>query len=88
MFVIDPKSFDEGLVGSRRSRPTPQAVHQTGVALASRALAYGTLYAVAGCSVIFYGIWKISGAKDFADFRQKAGSILPKCVLTGQVALK
>jgi hypothetical protein len=46
--------------------------------LASRALAYGTAYAIAGCSLVFIGIWKLSGAKDLEDFRLKAGSILPR----------
>ena len=78
----DPKSFDDGIVGPKQSantpRPTPRNLHQTGVALATKALAYGTAYAIAGCSLLFFGIWKLSGAKDLADFRQRAGSILPR----------
>lgn len=35
-----------------------------GVLLALRALGWGTVYAVAGTSLICYGIWKLSGAKD------------------------
>jgi len=77
----DPKSFDDGVIGhgsKSRPRPTPQNLHQTGVALATKALAYGTAYAIAGCSVLFFGIWKLSGARDFADFRQRAGQVLPR----------
>lgn len=78
----DPKSFDDGIVGPRRSaatpRPSPNNLHQTGAALATKALAYGTAYAIAGCSVFFFGIWKLSGATDLADFRQRAGSVLPR----------
>ena len=29
-------------------------------------------------SILFFGIWKLSGAKDLADFRQRAGSVLPR----------
>jgi hypothetical protein len=34
--------------------------------------------AIAGCGVLFFGVWKLSGARDFEDFRLKAGSILPR----------
>lgn len=78
----DPKSFDVGIIGPRQSvntpPSTPKNLHQTGAALATRALAYGTAYAIAGCSILFFGIWKLSGAKDLADFRQRAGSVLPR----------
>ena len=43
---------------------TSQALHAEGVSLAFRALAWGTVWAVGGCSVIFFGIWKFSGATD------------------------
>jgi hypothetical protein len=43
-----------------------------------RALARGTLLAVGGCSVLFYSLWKLSGARDLAEFRQKAGNVLPR----------
>jgi len=75
----DPKSFDKGLIGDI----TPQErqarkLHDTGAKLAARALGYGTLYAVGGCGLLFFALWKFSGAKDLADFRQNAGNILPK----------
>ena len=38
----------------------------------------GTLYAVVGCGVLFYGVWKLSGAQDLRQFREKAGGVLPK----------
>ncbi|KAI4489291.1 PREDICTED: transmembrane protein 242 [Polistes canadensis] len=67
----DPKYFNEGLSGSRR-------LHETGVSLAFRALSWGTFYAVTGCGLLFYGIWKLSGANNAKEFRYKMGSILPK----------
>ncbi len=69
--------------GNRSGKSVPRLqqdqarLHQSGAALATRALAYGTLYAVAGCAALFFAIWKLSGAEDLKDFRQKAGSILP-----------
>ena len=53
-------------------------LHETGAKLAARALGHATVYAIGGCGLLFYSIWKLSGASDLADFRQKAGSILPK----------
>jgi hypothetical protein len=67
----DPKYFDKGMVGSRR-------IGETGASLALRALGWGTLYAVTGCGVLVYSIWKLSGAENFEEFRYKVGSILPK----------
>jgi len=52
--------------------------HDSGAKLASRALAWGTLYAIGGCSILFYGMWKLSGASNLVEFREKAGNILPK----------
>ena len=78
----DPQSFDKGLIGdvseAQREAHQKRVLHETGTKLARRALWYGTLYAVAGCGAIFFSLWKLSGAKDLADFRQKAGSILPR----------
>ena len=53
-------------------------LHEGGAALAGRALAYGSLWAVFGCSVLFFSVWKLMGAKDLKEFRVKAGSILPR----------
>ena len=55
-----------------------QALHETGAALARRALGWGTLYAVAGCGVLFFSLWKLMNVNNLTEFRQKAGSWLPK----------
>jgi len=55
-----------------------RAVHESGAALASRALGWGTVYAFAGCGLLFYSVWKLIGAQNLKEFREKAGSILPK----------
>ncbi|XP_023179782.1 transmembrane protein 242 [Drosophila hydei] len=49
-----------------------------GTTLAMRALGWGTLYAVLGTGAFCYGFWKLSGAKDFAEFRLKMGNALPR----------
>ncbi|GJQ70062.1 hypothetical protein Trydic_g22542 [Trypoxylus dichotomus] len=67
----DTKYFDKGLVNTVH-------LHTTGVNLALRALGWGTLYAVAGTGILTYGIWKLSGAKNFTEFRYKLGTTLPK----------
>ncbi|XP_044266287.1 transmembrane protein 242 [Tribolium madens] len=67
----DPKFFGKGMEGSR-------TMGETGASLALRALGWGTLYAVTGCGVLFYAIWKVSGAQNFEEFRHKVGSILPR----------
>ncbi|XP_011305580.1 transmembrane protein 242 [Fopius arisanus] len=67
----DPKYFEEGVVGVRGTT-------EAGVSLAMRALGWGTVYAVTGCSLIFYGIWKLSGATNAYEFRNKMGSLLPR----------
>ncbi|KAK2582837.1 hypothetical protein KPH14_008922 [Odynerus spinipes] len=67
----DPKYFNEGLSGCK-------GLNETGASLALRALGWGTFYAVTGCGLLFYGIWKISGAKNAEEFRYKMGSLLPR----------
>ncbi|BFG01586.1 GL26739 [Drosophila persimilis] len=49
-----------------------------GATLALRALGWGTLYAVLGTGAFCYGFWKLSGAKDFQEFRMKMGNALPR----------
>ncbi|EDW06177.1 hypothetical protein AWZ03_011596 [Drosophila navojoa] len=49
-----------------------------GTTLAMRALGWGTLYAVLGTGAFCYGFWKLSGAKDFDEFRLKMGNALPR----------
>ena len=48
----------------RRRAPGSIASVEPGASLAIRALGWGTLYAVTGCSVLFYGIWKIMAVND------------------------
>lgn len=67
----DTKSFEAGLIGQK-------GLYESGTALATRALFFGSLWAVGGCGLIFYTIWKLSGAKTAEEFRLKAGSILPR----------
>ncbi|KMQ91076.1 putative transmembrane protein 242 [Lasius niger] len=67
----DPKYFGEGLSGVK-------GVNETGASLAIRALGWGSLCAITGCGLFFYGIWKISGATNAEEFRFKMGSLLPK----------
>lgn len=67
----EPKYFGEGISGIK-------GAHETGTSLAIRALGWGTFYAVAGCSLLFYGIWTISGAINVEEFKFKIGSLLPK----------
>ncbi|KAL0102267.1 hypothetical protein PUN28_018657 [Cardiocondyla obscurior] len=67
----DPKHFGDGVSGVK-------GIPETGASLALRALGWGTFYAVTGCSLLFYAIWKISGATNSEEFRLKMGSLLPK----------
>lgn len=57
----DPNMFSKG-----QTPPSPSA--ETGVQLALRALKWGTFYAVSGCGLFFYGVWKMSGANDASIF--------------------
>lgn len=41
---------------------------ESGVQLAIRALKWGTFYAVGGCGLFFYGVWKMTGANDASIF--------------------
>lgn len=53
----DPSSFGKGFVPTRE-------IQETGANLALKALGWGTLYAFTGCGILFYSIWKLSGAKN------------------------
>ncbi|KAL1490276.1 hypothetical protein ABEB36_012997 [Hypothenemus hampei] len=66
----DPKYFNKGFLPARE-------LSETGASLALRALGWGTLYAFTGCGILFYSIWKLSGARNFDEFRMKMGEILP-----------
>lgn len=53
----DPTHFDRGVVmGSTLS--------ESGAALAMRALGWGTVYAVGGCGILFFSLWKLSGCNN------------------------
>uniref|UniRef100_A0A336N0C1 Transmembrane protein 242 n=1 Tax=Culicoides sonorensis TaxID=179676 RepID=A0A336N0C1_CULSO len=67
----DPKFFDKGVVATVE-------MSETGAMLAMRALAWGTLYAFLGTGAICYGVWKLSGAKNFEEFRETVGNALPR----------
>ncbi|XP_044733210.1 transmembrane protein 242 [Chrysoperla carnea] len=71
----DPKYFDKGVVGSI-------GMTDTGAGLALRALGWGTVFAFGGCGILFYSIWKLSGARDLKEFRVKMGEILPRLTKT------
>jgi len=60
----DPAFFNKGLA-------TTQQMTETGASLAMRALGWGTLYAVAGCTVFFYSIWKLSGVNNASTTMRK-----------------
>nr|CAH7737859.1 unnamed protein product [Callosobruchus chinensis] len=72
----DPKYFNKGMVPTRE-------LPESGANLAMRALGWGTLYAVTGCGILFYSIWKLSGAQSFSEFRYKMGNILPEIPKNG-----
>lgn len=56
----DTDAFDKGV--------TPNLKSESGVALASRALRWGTFYAVTGCGIIFFCVWKMMGVKNVIYF--------------------
>lgn len=56
----DPEYFEKGIVRAVGSA-------EDGATLALRALGRGTLYAFAGCGLLFYGIWRLSGAQDVSS---------------------
>lgn len=66
----DPTMFAKGIHGSRE-------IPESGVSLATRALARGSLYSVAGFSLLCFTVWKLMGVNNMSEFRQKMGSILP-----------
>ncbi|XP_067946898.1 transmembrane protein 242-like [Watersipora subatra] len=65
------------------SQHTPQEVRKqmallrNGTKMASKALAYSWMLSIGGVSLLSYAAWKLSGARNLNDFRQKAGDALP-----------
>ena len=62
----------------RLKREEARALHETGAALARRALVWGSFYAVAGCGILFFSVWKLMNVNNLTEFREKAGGWLPK----------
>jgi len=60
----DPAFFNKGLAST-------QQMTETGASLAMRALGWGTLYAVAGCTIFFYSIWKLAGVNNVSTVKRK-----------------
>ena len=61
-----------------KNKKNVQYLHASGTQLAREALAKATLITVTGFSVFCVTVWKLSGARTFEEFKQKAGSFLPK----------
>eukprot|EP00092_Neocalanus_flemingeri_P021663 GFUD01023500.1.p1 GENE.GFUD01023500.1~~GFUD01023500.1.p1 ORF type:complete len:203 (+),score=72.38 GFUD01023500.1:70-609(+) len=55
-----------------------RAVHESGAALAAKALGWGTVCAFAGCGLLFFSVWKLMGVNNLREFREKTGNFLPK----------
>ena len=60
----DPAFFNKGVTST-------QQMTETGASLAMRALGWGTLYAVAGCTIFFYSVWKLAGVNDVSTTKRK-----------------
>ncbi|CAH1792382.1 unnamed protein product [Owenia fusiformis] len=67
----DPDSFNKSIIGTR-DQPIG------GGSLAARALGRATVYAVGGFSIFCFAIWKLIGAKNMEEFREKIGTVVPK----------
>ena len=61
--AMEPIS-SEAATPVRRRVPVSISSVEPGASLAIRALGWGTLYAVTGCSVLFYSIWKLMDVND------------------------
>jgi hypothetical protein len=70
----DTRHFNKGLLQQKQA----DIIHESGVSFARRALARATIYSVGGFSLFCFSIWKLSGANNFVEFRQKIGSVLPQ----------
>ncbi|XP_035702059.1 transmembrane protein 242 isoform X2 [Folsomia candida] len=60
------------------SAPSHSHKLESGTALATRALKWGTFYAFTGVGLICFTIWKLMGVNDLKEFRLKAGEFLPR----------
>lgn len=68
----DIKSYTKGV------QPSIYSLHESGAELARKALLRATIYSVSGFSLFCFGVWKLSGANNFEEFRYKAGTVLPR----------
>ena len=66
----DPNMFNKGMIGARE-------LQEAGGSLALRALGWGSLYAIAGFSVLCLSVWKISGAKDVSQYPRNYTTSIP-----------
>jgi len=66
----DPRNFAKGITGSRE-------IIESGASLATRALAWGSLFSVLGVGTICFTVWKFLGVHNLPEFRQKFGSMMP-----------
>jgi hypothetical protein len=69
----DPAFFNKGVAGTRE-------MTVTGTSLAVKALGWGTMYAVIGCTIFFYSIWKLAGVNDVSTI----GTVVHVCNFPGQ----
>merc|ERR1712154_202421 len=67
----DPNMFAQGFHGAK-------GIPESGASLATRALARGSLYSVAGVGLICFTVWKLLGVHSMPEFRQKMGSMMPQ----------
>ena len=68
----DSKSYSKGV------KQNIHNLHESGAALARRALLKATIYSVSGFSLFCFSVWKLSGAQNFDEFRFKIGTFLPR----------
>ncbi|KAI5753443.1 hypothetical protein M8J77_000259 [Diaphorina citri] len=72
-------AFSSSLASVKRKDPEWFAKGtETGTSLALRAFKWGSFYSITGCSIFFYGIWKLTGAANMQEFRYKLGTFLPR----------
>lgn len=74
----DPTYFGKGMTPEALKEAKHTAkLYESGTSLAVRALGKATFYSVGGFTLFCLTVWKLSGASNFEEFRQKMGQILP-----------
>ena len=68
------KKMDQAAIEKIRNA---RSLHESGAALATKALGWGTFYAFAGCGLLFFSVWKLMNVENLTEFRAKVGKILP-----------